>query len=542
METNKANTKLMPGCVIYTRVSSEEQTSNYSLDSQEDYCRKETQRLGLEVLTVFREEGASASNLNRPELVKLIAYCQKNKNKIVSLLLYRFDRISRNTLDFLVFKKKLLSFGIKLVSVTEPSEDSATGEFVSTLLAAIATLDNQVKSERTKAGLLARYNDGWFSGKPPLGYKSIEKDGKKIVIPDPETFKKVEECWVKMTTGTTSLIQITKIMNEMGLRSYWKKRSWPIRPQTANRIFRDKFYAGWLQSKIYKMEIRGKHIPMVTEEQFYQVQNILTGRKTNLNLHRVRDNQDFDLRGLVVCTCTHKLLSAWCKGRTKKYATYWCANKDCPVKSISASKLQNQLVANLRAVQPSERTVEMFLTILKRKYQKRLFTLKNRQKQSEQLITSIKESRKELAYKNLHGVYSDSVHKEIDFELENRLLGANVVKNEDLIDKYNIEGLLAFAKRLLSDLGQAYLVGGLYQRRTLIGSIYTSGIVFSEKGLLNQGFSPLFQAILDTNPHEIQNGWLRGLEPPTSGSTSQRSNQLSYSHHLISFDVNSQVE
>src|SRR3546814_3911763 len=30
-------------------------------------------------------------------------------------------------------------------------------------------------------------------------------------------------------------------------------------------------------------------------------------------------------------------------------------------------------------------------------------------------------------------------------------------------------------------------------------------------------------------------GWLRGLEPPTSGITIQDSNQLSYSHHLKRF-------
>ena len=27
-------------------------------------------------------------------------------------------------------------------------------------------------------------------------------------------------------------------------------------------------------------------------------------------------------------------------------------------------------------------------------------------------------------------------------------------------------------------------------------------------------------------------GWVRGFEPPTSGSTIRRSNQLSYTHHL----------
>jgi hypothetical protein len=28
-------------------------------------------------------------------------------------------------------------------------------------------------------------------------------------------------------------------------------------------------------------------------------------------------------------------------------------------------------------------------------------------------------------------------------------------------------------------------------------------------------------------------GWLRGFEPPASGTTNRRSNQLSYSHHPL---------
>jgi hypothetical protein len=30
-------------------------------------------------------------------------------------------------------------------------------------------------------------------------------------------------------------------------------------------------------------------------------------------------------------------------------------------------------------------------------------------------------------------------------------------------------------------------------------------------------------------------GWMSGFEPPTSGTTNQRSNQLSYNHHLFPF-------
>ena len=46
--------------IIYLRVSTEEQVDNFSLDTQEDLCRKEAIRKGYRVVKVFREEGKSA--------------------------------------------------------------------------------------------------------------------------------------------------------------------------------------------------------------------------------------------------------------------------------------------------------------------------------------------------------------------------------------------------------------------------------------------------------------------------------------------------
>ena len=59
--------------VIYLRVSTEEQVDNYSLETQENICKKEAERMKIEVDRVFREEGRSAKTITgRPALVELL--------------------------------------------------------------------------------------------------------------------------------------------------------------------------------------------------------------------------------------------------------------------------------------------------------------------------------------------------------------------------------------------------------------------------------------------------------------------------------------
>jgi hypothetical protein len=79
-------------CVIYLRVSTEEQVDNYSLDTQSDICRKEAERRGLTIVDTFREEGRSAKTIKeRPTLIDMLDYCRKNKREVGAVIVYRLD-------------------------------------------------------------------------------------------------------------------------------------------------------------------------------------------------------------------------------------------------------------------------------------------------------------------------------------------------------------------------------------------------------------------------------------------------------------------
>src|SRR5665647_1715385 len=72
--------------IIYVRVSSEEQVKGTSLEHQDDLCRSYCQAKGIEVMGMYREEGASAKTADRKEFLRAIEYCRKNKGKVLSLI------------------------------------------------------------------------------------------------------------------------------------------------------------------------------------------------------------------------------------------------------------------------------------------------------------------------------------------------------------------------------------------------------------------------------------------------------------------------
>ncbi|HRS37464.1 MAG TPA: recombinase family protein [Thermoanaerobaculia bacterium] len=88
----------MAGCVVYIRVSTEEQVANLSLDTQDAACRAYAARQGWDVLRVYREEGESAKTAQRPVLQRLLDDLERRRFHPVALVVYDLSRLARETL------------------------------------------------------------------------------------------------------------------------------------------------------------------------------------------------------------------------------------------------------------------------------------------------------------------------------------------------------------------------------------------------------------------------------------------------------------
>lgn len=504
--------------VLYLRVSTEEQVDNFSLGTQEEICRKEASRMGMKIVKIFREEGKSAKTINgRPELVEMLKFCRQNKKTLGAVFVYRLDRLSRKTADYLSIRKSLISYQIQLISASEPTGTSPTDTLLETILASFAQHDNDVRSERTKNGMHARYMSGLITRKPPLGYKMNEQ---KIPVKDLESWDRVKQAWDLMATGTKSLREIAIIMNKMGLRTISRGKSYKLRTQTAHKIFRNKFYAGILTSPTYKEEVKGQHTPMITTEQFYRVQNILEGRcvsKSKVSVKKSRNNETFPLRRIVKCAeCGTGLTAGWSKGRSQRYPYYRCAH-GCKGTSIRAEKLDEEVVELLRSITPKKECLELFTQYVIDEYENRLKNLKKAKNAADSEIQRLKDMRKVLVEKNMMGIYTDEIFMEQNALIEKKLATAEVAKADSTLEKYDIRKLADFIKETLSDLGETYKRSTVPQVKALFGSIFPSGLSYHQDGTLNHQLNPMYQAIFAFDTQGVSYGDPTGTRTPVLG-------------------------
>ncbi len=505
--------------VIYLRVSTEEQVDNFSLETQKKICIQEAERRGMQVIQLFNEEGRSAKTIiGRPILIELLEFCRKNKKTVDALIVYRLDRVSRQLQDYLAIRKKLTEYNIMMISASEPTGNSPTERFIESMLASFAQMDNDVKSERTRNGLRARFLSGLTSGVAPLGY--TRESG--YAIKDPKTWDKVKEAWELIATGTKTLKEMAELMNEWGLRYKFHGKEKPILKQSLSKMFRNKYYMGILTSSRYPEEVRGQHLPMVTEALFYRVQAVIDGRNTSINVpiaRRNKDNVEFPLRRLVYCSiCGTALTAGWSKGRHARYAYYRCQGA-CKAPSIPADKVHDGAMQYLSAISPTKEGLDAFIALLRRTYYQRVAQLQKRKDEADKELKRLYEQRQALIQKNLSGIYSDDIFKEQNKLIEEQIASVQMTKDDVLLAKYNLEAVVKFMKDKFANLGRTYQMSTLSQVRVLLGSIFPSGLQWSYPGLLNTQISPIYQSIRMFETQVVNSGAAGGTRTLMSCDT-----------------------
>lgn len=235
-----------------------------------------------------------------------------------------------------------------------------------------------------------------------------------------------------------------------------------------------------------------------TEEQFYKVQAILDGRNPNKTAlaKRTFENKEFPLRRIVRCgKCGAGLTGAWSRGKMgKRYAYYWCSGK-CNHKCIPVKDLEDTLINLLKQITPKQEVLNLFTDYMLKLYHTRLTRLKKINIEADKKIEDLKALRKTLVEKNLNGIYSDEIFKEQSAIIEDKMTRAQIVKEDTLIDKYNIDALTSFIKTIFADLGETYRRSTIGQLKVLLGSIFKHGVSWDYTDTLNPEISPIFQYI-----------------------------------------------
>ncbi len=526
--------KRVEKAVVYLRVSTEEQVENYSLDTQKDICHKEAEKRGYEVVEIFREEGRSAKTVNRPELIRMLEYCRKNKKIIDAVIVYRLDRISRQTSDYLSIRKKLSECEIRLISASEPTGNSPTERFVETMLAGFAQMDNDIRSERTRNGMKARFLCGLRNGPVPLGYVNQSGYGTK----DPENWDLIKAAWERMGTGTTTLREMAEILNKQGVRERNHGKVSLISNQTMSRMFKNKFYAGFIVSAAYNEEVKGQHVPMITEELFYRVQSVVTGRNTSKAVQLAKkspNNPNFPLRRIIKCgICGRSFTGGFSKGKYRRFGYYFCP-KRCKKGRGSSVKMEDmdELMINfLKEISLRPKAIELLIAFIRRTYKGRAAILLKQREEAEVELKKLYELRQALIEKNLAGIYTDDVFKEQNRRLEEKIAFIKIAQSDSVLDKYSLERVANFIKSKFEDLAETYKESSLEQKRVLLCSIFPIGVPWAYPGYSNTKIHDCYSCCLPLNGKDATFGGPRRIRTDDILTASQTLYQLSYGPKL----------
>lgn len=499
--------------VIYCRVSTKEQVDNFSLPTQEKACRDYCKRHGVAVDKIFVEEGESAKTANRTQFQAMLAYCRENKGRVKWVVVYAVNRFARSSHDHLVTKNHLLTLGISLRSVTEPFDETSQGRLMESMLASFAQFDNDVRAERTVAGMKAAMQAGKWPFKAPLGYLNGETmNGGHSLIHDPERGPLVKQAFELYSTGRYTIPKLVEILSAAGLRTLKGK---PVSKQTLHQLLAKPVYAGWLKVTSWGGEpVRGNFAPLVEQELFDAVQAVLSGKRAKL-APRLRSNPDFPLRHFVKCGCCGKPLTAsWSKGRKERYGYYCCPNPKCRAVSVGKANLENCFAEYLQRMQPEERYVKLFnaivLDVWKDKQAQNLALSATLKARIEELHGRMEQVEEAFLYKR---TIDQSTYERQRDKLREQLALAEMQEHDAKLEGYDVEGVLAFAEQVILSAARLWMEASSDQKERLQKVLFPEGVMFANGEFGTNATCLLFSVLEKPVADESRLATLPGLEP-----------------------------
>jgi len=160
----------------------------------------------------------------------------------------------------------------------------------------------------------------FYPGTAPLGYKNLSTpDGRKYIAPYEPEAGIMKWVFQEIAKNVFAVDQIRKKANQLGLictrMTFWRNVRNPV-------------YCGKLVIKQHKDEeayiVDAQHEPLVSQALFYDVQDILNGRK-RIPAAKLLSMELLPLRNFLKCNKCHRMLTgSSSKGKTRHYYYYHC--------------------------------------------------------------------------------------------------------------------------------------------------------------------------------------------------------------------------
>ena len=317
---------------LYPRVSTDDQVrEGFSLDEQEKEMKKLCMYKNYQIYKVYREEGVSAKNMNRPKFQEMMQ--DLKDGKINRIIVYKLDRLTRSIQDLEVICKLIEKYHCSLDSVSEEiNTDTAMGVFFIRMTTILAQLEIERTSERTKFGLKGAAKNGHFCGKAPIGYRKINK---KLVIDDLES-EVVKEIFDDYVNGLSVCTITKKLNNKNALNINW--RTTTIDRMLSNYIYCGDYLYGKRAKNMKPIHLENICPAIIDKETFKMVQ---TQKERNLKNY-TRKHTYVYMQKIVCSKCNKIMGGSSSTSKNKPTQIYYKCN--CCNTRINEKKIEKPLM------------------------------------------------------------------------------------------------------------------------------------------------------------------------------------------------------
>ncbi|RTE01748.1 recombinase family protein [Paenibacillus whitsoniae] len=361
---------------LYVRVSTEEQAEHgYSIDAQLDKLRSYCQIFGMTVFKEYVDRGISGKSIEkRFELQQMLRDAKSGLFNLV--LVWRLNRLARNTLDLLQIVEDLRKLNVDFRSFSENFDTSTpAGKFGLSMLGSVGELERDTIVENVKMGLKYRAKTGRHNGKVPLGYKitDLGSNGphKRItqveIVPAEAVI--VKRIFERFASGQG----YRSIANQLNQDGYTTKPGKAFSICSVKDILDNPFYVGKIRYSRYEnwsdkrrkgksaapIIANGVHPPIISEELWNKVL-MLREKRSVVSIKKF--SGEYLLTGLIKCPqCGASMTASCTKNKLKDGSTitrmyYSCSrfrsmgSSVCSANSVRKLEAEQYLIDRLQEV------------------------------------------------------------------------------------------------------------------------------------------------------------------------------------------------
>lgn len=468
----------------YIRISDKDQ-ANFSPEGQERHNRKWAEKNGIEIVATFIDDGRSAKNFDRPDWKKLEKFLKDNHKEVDFLIFIKYDRFSRNMIQALLMIEELeKKYRIFLEAALEPigvprSHPDFFKHRSQYLLDAEAEW-HRIR-DRTKMGQLEAQTQGYYVNAAPYGYKNT-RDANDMPMLEivPEKALIVQLIYQQFLVGHS--------FKEIAVKA--KEKGFPrIGKSVVQRILTTPTYAGLIKTVPYRDEpseiVPGKHEAIINKDLYYRVQKLMEPR----NRFRTIVNDDFPLRGVLLCECGKPFTGAKSKGKKTLVPYYKCNHHKGS--NHNANKLHSQLNDILKGLSLSVNQSIVLRELI-------LEGLKNEINP----VDEITQLRKNIAenIKKLNALEEDRINRVIDsavFTKWSEKFNSDLAQDNHRLNRLlnpdnDIESLINEQVVKLTDLSYVYQSADVSGKQEIISTVFDRQLAYFSGSYRTPYVAPFF--------------------------------------------------